>query len=251
MDQVFNTDQNTAPVEASAVESQEKKAKLQAMKAALKETVQTTPDFAKKLRRLSSSIRVVNTLGAGKGGNIVVDKSAGEGRPLKPTSQIVGYKIQNVGTESIEYTTEEYTKDETGKWVGNVVQRTLAPNETIDLTRQYMTMFCAQPEISFTLANGKIVNSSKKNAKSMKEELAAYYFSFNKDENGNSLQVNDDEVKLAVDDENGVVKPEYEKVFGYINNPKEGRAARAKGTKFTTQDLAANYINKMLQERTI
>lgn len=252
MDGVFGATENTAPVEATAVENQEKKAKVQAMKAALKETVQTTPDFAQKLRRLSGSIKVVNTLGAGKGGNIVVDKSAGgEGRPLKPTSQIVGYKIQNIGTEAIEYTTEEYTKDENGKWVGNVVTKTLAPNEIVDLTRQYMTMFCAQPEISFTLANGKIVNSSKKNAKSLKEELSAYYFSFNKDENGNSLQVNDDEVKLAVDDENGVVKPEYEKTFGYINNPKEGRAARVKGQKFTTQDLAANYINKMLQEKGI
>jgi hypothetical protein len=247
MEAVFN---NTEVVTNDAVESSAKKEKVQAMKAALKETVQTQPDFAKKLRRLSNSIKVVNTLGHGKDGNIVVDKSvAGEGRALKATSAICGYIIENIGSEAIEYTTEEYTQDETGKYVGTVVKKTLAPGDKVALTRQYMTMFCAQPEISFTLANGKIVSSSKKNAKSIKEELSAYYFSFNKDDNGNAIQVNDDEVKLSVDDADGKVKPEYVTTFGYLNNPKEGRAARAKGAKFTTQDLAANYIHKMLQEQ--
>jgi hypothetical protein len=250
MDSVFGATEAQAPVEAAAVESAEKKQKVQAMKAALKDTVSNTPDFAEKLRRLSNSLKVVNTLGAGKNGNIVVDKnSKAEGRQLKPTSQIVGYKVQNIGTEAIEYVTEVFTKDETGKFVGNVVTKTLQPGETISLTRQYMTMLCAKPEISFTLSNGKIVSSSKKNAKSLKEELAAYYFSFNKAEDGTQIQVNDDEVKLSVDDENGVVKAEYVETFGYLNNPKEGRTARVKGQKFTTQDLAANYINKMLQEQ--
>jgi len=248
MDAVFDNVQ--VAQQAEAVDSSAKKEKVQAMKAALKETVQTNPDFASKLRRLSNSVRVVNTLGYGKNGNIVVDKSASaDGRALKPTSAICGYIIENIGSEAIEYTTEDFAQDETGKFVGTVVKKTLAPGQKVALTRQYMTMFCATPEISFTLANGKIVSSSKKNAKTLKEELSAYYFSFNKDENGNALQVNDDEVKLSVDDADGKVKPEYVTTFGYLNNPKEGRAARAKGTKFTTQDLAANYINKMLQEQ--
>jgi hypothetical protein len=250
MDAVFANAEAQAPVEGAAVET-EKKQKVQAMRAALKETVQTNPDFAQKLRRLSNSIKVVNTLGYGKGGNIVVDKNASSSdkRALKPTSAICGYKIQNIGDEAIKYTTEEFTQDETGKFVGNVIEKTLAPGATADLTRQYMTMFCAQPEISFTLANGKIVSSSKKNPKSLKEELAAYYFSFNKAEDGSTPQVNDDEVKISVDDENGKVKPEYVPTFGYLNNPKETRAAKAKGSKFTTQDLAANYINKLLEEQ--
>lgn len=250
MDAVFGATEATAQVEATAVDTAAKKEKMASMKAALKDTIQSSPDFAQKLRTLSNSIEVVNTLGAGKGGNIVVDKSAkADGRQLKPTSQIVGYKVKNVGTEAIEYTTEVFAQDATGKYVGSVVTKTLAPGEVICLSRQYMTMFCAKPEISFTLKNGKIISSSKKNAKTLKEELAAYYFSFNKGENGEGLNVNDDEVKLSVDDENGVVKPEYVETFGYLNNPKEGRAARAKGTKFTTQDLAANFINKMLQEQ--
>lgn len=251
MDAIFGQEA-TAPVEADAVDTAARKEKVAAMKASLKETVQTSPDFASKLRRLSNSIKVVNTLGYGKGGNIVVDKKAsGDARVLKPTSAICGYKLENIGTEVIEYTTEVFSQDETGKFVGQVVKKQWAPGETINLTRQYTTMLCSMPEISFTLANGKIVSSSKKNAKSLKEELAAYYFAFNKSEDGTTPQVNDDEVKLSVDDADGKVKPEYVETFGYLNNPKEGRAARTKGAKYTTQDLAANYIHKLLEEQGI
>lgn len=251
MDAIFGQEA-TAPVAAEAVDTAARKEKVAAMKASLKETVQTSPDFASKLRRLSNSIKVVNTLGYGKGGNIVVDKKAsGDARVLKPTSAICGYKLENIGTEAIEYTTEVFTQDETGKFVGQVVTKQWNPGETINLTRQYTTMLCSRPEISFTLANGKIVSSSKKNAKSLKEELAAYYFAFNKAEDGTTPQVNDDEVKLSVDDADGKVKPEYVESFGYLNNPKEGRAARTKGAKYTTQDLAANYIHKLLEEQGI
>lgn len=251
MDAIFGQEA-TAPVAADTVDTAARKEKVAAMKASLKETVQTSPDFASKLRRLSNSIKVVNTLGYGKGGNIVVDKKAsGDARVLKPTSAICGYKLENIGTEVIEYTTEVFSQDETGKFVGQVVKKQWAPGETINLTRQYTTMLCSMPEISFTLANGKIVSSSKKNAKSLKEELAAYYFAFNKSEDGTTPQVNDDEVKLSVDDADGKVKPEYVETFGYLNNPKEGRAARTKGAKYTTQDLAANYIHKLLEEQGI
>lgn len=251
MDAIFGQEA-TAPVAADAVNSAARKEKVAAMKAAFKETVQTTPDFSTKLRKLSNSIKVVNTLGYGKGGNIVVDKKASvDARVLKQTSAICGYKLENIGNEAIEYTTEVFSQDETGKFVGQVVKKQWAPGEVINLTRQYTTMLCSIPEISFTLANGKIVSSSKKNAKSLKEELASYYFTFNKAEDGTTPQVNDDEVKLSVDDADGKVKPEYVEAFGFLNNPKEGRAARTKGAKYTTQDLAANYIYKLIEEQGI
>lgn len=152
MDAIFGQEA-TAPVAADAVDTAARKEKVAAMKASLKETVQTSPDFASKLRRLSNSIKVVNTLGYGKGGNIVVDKKAsGDARVLKPTSAICGYKLENIGTEVIEYTTEVFSQDETGKFVGQVVKKQWAPGETINLTRQYTTMLCSMPEISFTLA---------------------------------------------------------------------------------------------------
>lgn len=231
----------------------EKKEKIQKMKASLKETLSTDSSFTAKLHTLSQSIKVVNTLGYGKGGNIVVDKKASSdgNRVLKATSAICGYRLQNIGDTPIEYTTEEFKQDETGKFVGTIVTKTWAPGTTIDLTRQYTTMLCSIPEISFTLANGKIVASSRKTNKksaSIKDELASYYFSF--DKNGeDGPQVNDDEVKLSVDDANGKVKKEFVTTFGYLNNPKEGRVRGAKGPKFSTQDMAANYIQKLLKEQ--
>lgn len=249
MDSVFGTAAEVAAPVTDKPEVSARKEKVQAMKAALKETVQTTPDFAEKLRKLSKSIEVVNTLGYGKGGNIVVDKNASTDseRVLKQTSAICGYRIKNIGSEAVAYTTDVWTKDETGKYVGQRVEKTLAPGETADLTRQYMTMFCAQPEISFTLANGKIVSGSRKHKnQSIKEELESYYFTFDKAEDGSTIQVNDDEVKLSIDVD-GVVKAEFEEAFGFFNNPKEGRAPKAKGSKFTTQDLAANYVNSLLK----
>lgn len=256
MDAIFNDGATVeAPVaqEAATAEKAVRKAKLEKMKNSLIETVHTTPDFASKLRRLSNSIRVVNTLGYGKSGNIVVDKAKSKdgNRVLKQTSVICGYKLENIGTEPIEYTTEEFAQDETGKYVGTTVTKTWNPGETIDLTRKFTTMLCCIPEISFTLANGKIVASSKKNSKGgLAEELASYYFSFNKAEDGSQIQVNDDEVKLSVDDAEGHVKPEYVKTFGYLNNPKEGKKKRTSSdTTFTTQDLAANYIHSLLENK--
>lgn len=246
MDSVFENAQ-TAAVETAVSDDAAKKAKTAAMKAAIKETIQSTPDFAERLRRLSESLKVVNTLGFGTSGNIVVDKaSKAEGRTLKPTSQIVGYTIENIGSEAIAYTTEVFAQDETGKFVGSVVEKTLAPGARANLSRKYMTMLCAKPEISFTLSNGKIVASSKK-TKTLDEQLSAYYFTFDKDENGYKPEVNDDEVKLSIDVD-GVVKAEYVEDFGYLNNPKEARTPKAKGAKLTVQDIAANYINSLIQK---
>ena len=246
MDSVFPTDASVE-VDNDKQKNEEKKQQINQMKEALREEIQTSPDFQARLHRLTNSIKVVNTLGAYMGGNIVEDKSStADKRVLKPITKNVGYRLQNIGSEAIEYTTEEYTKDEAGVWVGTKVRKTFAPGEQIDLTRQYMTMFCAQPEISFTLSNGKIMASSKKNPRNIQEELSSYYFKFDDDQ----IKVNDDEVKLSVVDENNVVKPEFEKTFGFINNPKAAKASGrvANGQKNTIQDAVANWVNKRIQE---
>jgi hypothetical protein len=252
LDNVFGQNAEMASTTEVAANA-EKKEKIRKMKESLRETLTTDASFTSRIHTLSQSIEVVNTLGCGKNGNIVVDKkaSSADNRVLKPTSAICGYRLKNIGSAPIEYTTEEYTKDETGKFVGSVVTKTWAPGTTIDLTRQYTTMLCSIPEISFVLANGKIVASSRKAAKkgaTLRDELSSYYFSF--DKNGeDGPQVNDDEVKISVDDANGKVKPEFEATFGFLNNPKEGRVRAAKGQKFSTQDMAANYIQKLLKEQ--
>lgn len=252
MDAVFNntaTEPVAVEVEKKTQAKQASKEKVRMMKAAIQETVQTDETFADKLRTMSDSFEVVNTLGYGEKGNIVEVKGASaDGRQLKATSKIVGYKLRNVGTQAVEYTTEEFAQDETGKYVGTRVTKTFAPGETIDLSRLYMTMFCSKPEISFTLKNGFIAGGSSKKNASVREELASRYFRFSKNEDGTATPVNDDEVKIAIDDENGVIKPEYIATFGFLNNPKEGAARGPKGKSFTTQDLNANFVRRLIED---
>lgn len=253
MDAVFNTNTSEAPVDAEK-KNVEKKEKMTLLKESLKETVQNTPDFDEKLHRLSDSVEVVNTLGYGIGGNVLKDKenSDDEHRKLKPTSKVVGYVLKNVGTEAIEYKTEVYAKGEDGKYVGTVVTKTLAPGESVALAKQYVTMFAAKAEISFTFKNGILCPSSsttKKN-KSLKDELSSYHFKFSREADGTTREVNDDEVKMSIDVD-GVIKPEYEETFGYLNNPAEARKTGGKKRSYSTQDLYANYINKLLAEQGI
>lgn len=243
-------------VEATPVVSS-KKERIEVMRAAIKETLIQDPEFKSKVRSLSNSIEVVNTLGFGDSGNIVVDKAntTTEGRALAVTSQIIGYRVRNIGTEPIKYQTEVWSQGEDGKYVASKAEKTLAPSETADLTRQYMTIFTAQPEISFQLANGKIIKGSgSRGDKSIKAELESHYFRFDKAEDGTKKQVNDDTIKLnvgkKVDGDKWVVKEEFVETFGFLNNPKETtKGGRTSPTKeFNAQDIAANYVNKLISE---
>jgi hypothetical protein len=230
----------------------EKKEFFDSLKKDLKAKISSDPDYVQKLQSLSNSIKVVNTLGAGVGGNIILDKTA-EAQPgkraLKTVSAIVGYKIANIGTEPITYQTEVWTQGEDGKYVGQTVEKTLEPNGTAVLTRKFMTVLCSRPEISFTLANGKIIASVRTKGKDLDAILNGPYFQFYDD-----TQVNDDKVKLSVDTEgpNGtrVVKPEFVEAFGYLNNPKEkkGGSKEAKA-QVTIQDMMANYVNTLLNNQ--
>ncbi len=249
-------------LEGAAVEPQvdpkkaERQQRIAEMTQALKETVNTDPNYLAQLGRLSKSVQVVNTLGFGDSGNIIVDP-ASKGKPkeereLQGTSRIVGYRIANIGTEDIAYSTEEYTL-EGDVYVGKRVQKTLAVGKTANLTRKAMTAFCAQPAISFQLANGKIVRGSGTVRKDdIEGELEAYYFSFD-DKN---IKVNSDDVKINVaakkkvgDKDVWLVKKEFLPEFGYLNNPKTpGKRGRgpSNAQKFTAQDAAANYVNRLL-----
>jgi hypothetical protein len=258
LDEIFGAEDvvATAPeqTEAPARKSSSKKDK--AIRESLKATLQEDANFTNKVSTLSKSIKVINSLGFGKNGNILVDKTK-PGRVLKPTSRIVGYRLQNIGTETIEYVTKQYKLDENGKYVGTTVQKTVAPGGTFDLSRVYMTMFCMRPEISFTLANGKVVAGSggKKKGEDgvgasgaqLEAMLASHYFAFDADADGNKLEVNDDEVKISID-QDGKVKDEFIETFGNYNNPKETKkAGRVKNDKITTQVMMANYVNKLVQ----
>lgn len=261
MDNFFaNLDtQEGTQVEKVAVEkpaTNKKKQQVEVMKAALRETLLEDPGYNEKLNSLSPYVEVVNSLGFGDSGNIVVDKSKNDGkRGLAATSAIVGYRVKNTGTKPIKYRTEVWSQGEDGKYVSRKTEKTLEPGGTADFTRMYMTMFCAQPEISFTLANGKVIKGSGSKGDNIKAELESHYFRFDKDENGEKKQVNDDTVKLNVGEKvNGVwvVKPEYVETFGFLNNPKEGngrRGGRKSSEKYSAQIYAANYINRLVAEQ--
>lgn len=226
--------------------------KVKMFKDSMNQTLQENPEYLKNLRTLSPYIEVVNSLGYGDKGNILLDRdktdSSGK-RKLQYTSAIVGYKVKNNSQQTITYETETYMADENGKYIPTVVEKTFAPGEEICIARAYMTKLCARPEISFTLGNGKLVRSSA-NATDFRSELEAYYFTFSDEEN---KQINDDSVKLNVAEQLGdkwVVKPEYLEIFGYLNNPSE-KASKTKGARnnLTTQDYAANFIFRRDQEK--
>lgn len=243
MDTLQGTFEGVATTVNSAKE--EKKEFLKGLKNDLQEKIANDPDYVARLQSLSDSIQVNHTLGAGTDGNIVVDKSSPE-RKLKNTSAIVGYEVQNVGSEPISYQTEVWTRGEDGKYVAQPTEKTMAPGETANLTRKFMTILCSRPEISFTLKNGKIVSRTAKK-KSTDELLESFYFTFNDD-----TPVNDDAVKKAVDEEGAdgtrVVKAEYVEAFGYLNNPKEKAGKKAAKAKVSVQDLMANYVNTLINQ---
>lgn len=256
---VFETlDTPVTPAAPAADTSAAKKAKLEAMKQSLKETIHSDPTFLDRMHSLSQSLEVVNSLGFGENGNIIVDKtkSSKDNRVLTTTSVIVGYRVHNCGTTPVTYTTEAWAQDAEGKYVAQKVEKVLAPGGYADLTRQYMTMLCAQPEISFQLANGKVIRGAGNKAArgDIKAELEAYYFAFDKDAN---MQINSDEVKLNVGEKGAdgkwVVKAEFVETFGYLNNApvKAGRARKEGGPKFNASDLAANYVMQLMKDASL
>lgn len=234
---------STADEDKKAAKSEQKKE----MKEKFQESCANDPDFLKKIGTMSDSLKVVHSLGYGVGGNLIQNKTASGERKLEQVPTIVGYEIQNIGSEPITYTTEEYVKDADGKYVGTVTTKVLAPQATAFLARQYMTMLLCATEYSFSIANGKMVQSSRKKSgkASLKAELESYYFTFNKEE---GLSVNDDSVKVSIDEDvNGVrvIKDAYLSTFGYLNNPKE-RKAKSAHKEVTKQALAANYVKSLL-----
>lgn len=257
MDNLFTANAEENVVTTVTDVAPKKSDKIKVMKDALRQTIASDPDFVNKVRTLSDSLVVVNSLGFGEGGNIVVDKekSTKEKREFINTSAVVGYRIKNEGNTPIKYQTEVWAADETGKYVATKTEKVLAPGATCELSRPYMTMLCCQPEISFILKNGKIIRGSgSKGDRDAKTELSAYYFSFTEEADGTRKQINADDVKLNVGEKIGdkwVVKPEFVDTFGYLNNAKttgKGIRKTAGSDKLTSaQVIAANYINQIIQ----
>ena len=253
--EALDTNVGAAP-EVESDKKVEKKEALKAYKEAMQATLKEDPDYLKKHRALSDSVKVVNTLGFGDSGNIIVaEDSTKEERKLQTVSSIVGYKIQNIGNEPIPYFTEEFTPDAEGKYVGQKVKKTLAPGEIVDISRKYATVLFSQAEFNLKIANGKFIPPRQKRTTDLDAFLAGHYFSFNDKE----IKVNDDTVKLQVGEQRKVgdgkttkwfVKPEYEAIFGFLNNETKKKGGKKKsGHSFDAQDYAANFVQRLLNEK--
>lgn len=257
---VMADDEGTAKVvdPKKAQRKAEQRATVEAWKKSMDKALQENPNLVSQINRLSDSLEVEKCLGYGDSGNIRVagyhtSEDGKKERNLVKTSKIVGYRVRNVGTEPIPYTTEVWTKDENGVYVGSRVQKVMAPGATADLPREFMTMLCTAPEFSFQLKNGRIVRGAGASSKNnIKAELRAHYFTFNRSE---GVQVNQDDVKMNVgeiDPATGKwhVLPEFQESFGFLENAPEAKGhttRKAAGTKFSVTTMGANYLYQMLK----
>jgi hypothetical protein len=252
IDNVFDN----AVIEQDTTKEEEKKAAKKQKEKVVRDTfaqkLSEDPTYEEKRGKLSNAVSVVAVLGSYKGGGNIKEseESTKENRVLESTSATVGYAIKYDGEAPITYATEKFTKDPaTGEYVGQVVKATAQPGEVINLTRKYATMFTSIDEIGFTLANGIFHASSKKitATTSLDDELASYYFRFS----DNSKSVNDDSIKVLIEDGEGNIKPEYEATFGYLYNPKKKKVRGGKtksGAKYSAQEMCAAYIQRQLKE---
>lgn len=223
--------------------------------------IRSNPELKEILRSLSDSLMVVNSLSFSDEGSIVLDKTKpveeDEKRKLIKTSKIVGYRIKNIGQNPIKYTVSQCTKDADGVWQEAQVEKVLNPEETAEIPKKYLTMLTSDPRFSFTLQNGYMKKSSKANpANTLDDELESWYFKASDD----NIKVNADYFKINIGQEvvdgestKWIVLPEYETVFGYLNNSTKKEKARLKNRKeklnISTKDAAADYIQELLRNQ--
>lgn len=214
----------------------------------LTENIQNDPTLEQRFEAWSQSLEVTHTLTYSDKGGLIVDPNGKEQRGLLNVPRIVGYEVRNCGTTPIPYKTAVCEKNADGIYTETTTDAVLQPGATAYLTRQYMTMLCAMPEISFKLKNGRIAkgSSNTKDKKSTRDALEAFYFTFDK-KLGMSVNGATVAVPVAVESGDGhwVVKPEFEETFGFLSNPKEVKATKRRkksGSKYDNNIAVANYV---------
>lgn len=185
---------------------------------------------------------------------INISKTDNEGNHVKfrrvsaNESKIVGYIIRNTGTNPIDYKTEVYAVDENGKWVGQEVDKVLAPGDEAQITRKYLAQRAIQPDLFCKLANG-VMTGKVANGATIDEALASHYFQYSPELD---MDVHSPEVKIQIGvpklqngKERYIVADEYAETFGWLNNAKETagrRAGKKPGSKFDKYDVKSMQL---------
>lgn len=228
----------------------------------------TNPEMKAVLYARSNDLVVEKCLCYGEDGGLIEESKARydeEGnevakRVVRQVPEILGYIIKNIGKEPISYQDCDYAKGADGIFVGANQTKTLAPGASAAISRKYLAWMAAQPEFSFKLGNGKITKGSAKVDPNKSDSLLeAHYFSYFE----KNKSVHNDENKTAiadpkqVKDESGnavkkwIVRPEFEKTFGYLMNPVE-KAIKTKGNRAATADYrlaaVAQFVRDMVDQ---
>lgn len=263
--------QETEVTQAPAVVGKDEKAK-EEVKEVVKvfaNKIQNDEELKKSLFTASNSIRVVNTCGYGDASGLiqtvkgVKNPETGklEGRKVASTTAIVGYIIENIGSEPITYTTGVWTKNADGIYEEQVIDDTINPGEKKPITRKYLATLGCRSEFSFQFENGRIVSkravANINSGTSLDKVLSDCYFNFS----DGTHTVHDDEVKIAIADKKEVnvngetvskweCKPEYAPTFGFLDNPTK-KAARTKAKKEKiagiSQAAVANFLDELIK----
>jgi len=95
---------------------------------------------------------------------------------IEVTQAIIGYKVMNIGSQSIPVTRMTATPDH------STSQVSLNPGQSMCLNRAEMAILAGRPEVSCTFANGKLSANSRHSEKkaSLYDFLTRYYFNFEK-----------------------------------------------------------------------
>lgn len=244
-----------------------KKQQVEDMKNVFKAAALEDPTLLQNAGSYSKFVEVLNSLGFSDTGGIIyggekpkvdADGNKTKTRDLPPTSGIVGYRVRNNGKETLAYETEDWAFDKTtGQWVGNRVEKQLAPGGVVDLPRRWMTVFSMQVPISMEYANGAVKVRIPSTPTTDEALIKVYESSFFQFGNDSGLKVHDDAVKINISQkmkdgktgvEKWIVKPEFEKTFGFLNNEKSTERKGRKATpQASTQTVTATYLRKLTE----
>lgn len=223
-----------------------RKENLAAWKAAFEQTVEETGGAIKEqLSTRSHDLEVTKALTFGEPKYIKRKDEAGNVIENEPVPNVIGYTVRNISSEPIAcYTTKCDLVD--GVYVKTPVQATIAPGAELALRKVDFVTLLSAPEFSFEAANGKL--TTRRFTGKTQEELEAFLekhnFLF-----ANGVKVGDmiEQISTSVDGQN-VVLPDYKETFAFLENKaeKKQRVAGAKAPSESAQQLAANYVRRLI-----